>query len=220
VRDLDVRALVLAKAPVAGRVKTRLCPPYTATQAATLAAAALADTIDAVARSAATHRVLVLDGSPDLVATVGFDIIAQRGDGLDERIAAAFASHPFGPPLPQLLVGMDTPQLTADLLDDAMTALLSRSTDAVIGPADDGGYWAVGLRSPDTAAFLGVPMSRPWTYLAQRAQFDRLGLRVVTLPMLRDVDDAADAREVADIAPSSAFAEALRNTDDEMAASC
>ena len=82
-RTLDVRALVLAKAPVAGRVKTRLCPPYTATQAATLAAAALADTLRAVACSAASHRVLVLDGRPDVVAAAGFDVIPQRGDGLD-----------------------------------------------------------------------------------------------------------------------------------------
>lgn len=218
-RTLDVRALVLAKAPVAGLVKTRLCPPFTATQAATLAAAALADTLLAVTCSAASRRVLVLDGRPDVVAAAGFDVIPQRGDGLDERIAAAFASHPASP-LPQLLVGMDTPQLTAGLLDDAMAALLDSPTDAVIGPAVDGGYWAVGLRAPNAAAFLGVPMSRPSTYLAQRERFDRLGLRVVTLPTLRDVDDAADAREVAAIAPSTAFARALREVDDDMAALC
>ena len=216
---LKVRALVLAKAPVAGRVKTRLCPPYTAAQAAALAAAALADTLRAVAGSTAAHRVLVLDGRPDLVAAAGFEVMAQRGDGLDERIAAAFASHP-AEPLPQLLVGMDTPQLTADLLDNAMTALLDSSTDAVIGPAEDGGYWAVGLRCPNADAFVGVPMSRSWTYLAQRARFDRLGLRVATLPSLRDVDDVSDARCVADLAPSTAFAAALRQLDNEMAALC
>ena len=184
-----------------------------------MAAAALSDTLRAVAGSAASHRVLVLDGRPDLVAAAGFDVVPQRGDGLDERIAAAFASHPASP-LPQFLVGMDTPQLTADLLDDAMTALLDSSTDAVIGPSNDGGYWVVGLRAPNADAFLGVPMSRPSTYLAQRARFDRLGLRVVTLPTLRDVDDASDARDVADIAPSTAFAAALRMIDDEMAALC
>ena len=218
-RALDVRALVLAKAPVAGRVKTRLCPPYTPTQAATLAAAALADTLRAVASSAASHRVLVLDGRPDLVAAAGFDVIAQRGDGLDERIAAAFASHRASP-LPQILVGMDTPQLTADLLDDAMTALLDSSTDAVIGPADDGGYWAVDFELPTPLLFSASRCldRRPTSPNVQR--FDRLGLRVVTLPTLRDVDDAADAREVADVAPSTAFAQALRDIDDEMAALC
>lgn len=108
-----------------------------------------------------------------------------------------------------------------------MTALLDDDVDAVIGPADDGGYWAVGLRRCDAAAFIGVPMSRPWTYTAQRARLDQLGLRVVTLPSLRDVDNAGDARYVANLAPSTAFAKALRHIDDinnemddDKAASC
>lgn len=216
---LDVRALVLAKAPVPGRVKTRLCPPYTPTQAATLAAAALTDTLRAVRCSRARQRVLVLDGRSDMVAAPGFDVVQQSSGGLDERIAAAFADH-SATRLPQILVGMDTPQLTADLLDHAMTALLRSDSDAVIGPADDGGFWVVGLRSPNRDAFVDVPMSRPWTYLAQRARFDLLGLRVVTLPSLRDVDDADDARSVAAIAPSTAFAAAFREMADEMTALC
>jgi hypothetical protein len=61
-------------------------------------------------------------------------------------------------------------------------------------------------------------MSRPWTYAAQRARFDQLGLRVVTLPSLRDVDDAADARYVATLAPSTAFARAFREMQAEMQA--
>jgi rSAM/selenodomain-associated transferase 1 len=216
---LDVRVLVLAKAPIAGRVKTRLCPPYTPEQAATLAAAALADTLRAVAYSAASQRTLVLDGRSDLVSADGFEVVQQGGGGLDERIAAAFAAHAAAP-MPQILVGMDTPQLTAELLDQAMAALPDTSVDAVIGPAEDGGFWVVGLRCRNADAFVGVPMSRPWTYLAQRERFDRLGLRVATLPALRDVDDASDARCVADLAPSTAFAAALREMDDEMAALC
>ena len=143
-----------------------------------------------------------------------FDVIPQGAGGLDERIAAAFSAHPASQ-LPQLLVGMDTPQLTAPLLDHAMAALLDDSADAVIGPADDGGYWAVGLRCPSAEAFVGVPMSRPWTYLAQRARLEDLGLRVTTLPGLRDVDDVFDAHCVADLAPTTAFAAALSEIDDE-----
>lgn len=216
---LDARVLVLAKAPVAGRVKTRLCPPYTPEQAAALAAAALADTMRAVASSGASKRTLVLDGRPNLVVADGFDVVAQVSGGLDERLAGAFAVHAASR-IPQILVGMDTPQLTGELLDQAMAALLDTSVDAVIGPADDGGYWVVGLRCPNVAAFVGVPMSQPWTYLAQRARFDSLGLRVATLPSLRDVDDVSDARSVADLAPSTAFAATLREMDDEMAALC
>ncbi len=215
-RALAVRALVLAKAPLAGRVKTRLCPPYSSAQAAALAAASLDDTLRAVACSAASGRTLVLDGPPEMVSAAGFDVVHQCGGGLDARIAAAFGCHTGA----QILVGMDTPQLTPDLLDEAMTALLDTSVDAVIGPAEDGGYWAVGLRSPNVGAFVGVPMSRPWTYLAQRERFDRLGLRVVTLPTLRDVDDAFDAKCVADLAPATAFARAFREMDDARAALC
>lgn len=216
---LDVRALVLAKAPVAGRVKTRLCPPYTPAQAATLAGAALADTLRAVARSAAGHRALVLDGLPELVMADGFEIIPQSPGGLDERIAAAFAAYGASR-MAQILVGMDTPQLTASLLDQAMVTLLAPDVDAVIGPADDGGYWVVGVRCPNPDVFIGVPMSRPWTYCAQRARLKRLGLRVVTLPSLRDVDNALDAQAVADLAPSTAFAAALRAMEFERAALC
>lgn len=216
---LNARVLVLAKAPVAGRVKTRLCPPYTFAQAATLAAAALTDTLRAVARSAACERTLVLDGRPDMVAAAGFDVVAQSEGGLDERIAAAFGAHPASE-LVQLLVGMDTPQLTAAMLDEAMATLLDDDVDAVIGPAEDGGYWAVGLRCPNPDAFVGVPMSRPSTYLAQCARLDSLGLRVATMPGLCDVDDVFAARCVADLAPATAFAAALREIDGEMATSC
>ncbi|HEY3923703.1 MAG TPA: TIGR04282 family arsenosugar biosynthesis glycosyltransferase [Acidothermaceae bacterium] len=222
---LEARVLVLAKAPVAGQVKTRLCPPYTPPQAAALAAAALTDTLRAVVRSSACERTLVLDGRREMVEAAGcdqlsqFDVVPQCEGGLDERIAAAFGARPASQ-LPQLLVGMDTPQLTAELLDQAMAALLDYSVDAVIGPAEDGGYWAVGLRRPNAHAFVGVPMSRAWTYLAQRARFESLGLRVTTLPGLRDVDNVFDAHCVADLAPTTAFAAALREIDDVMAASC
>lgn len=222
---VEARVLVLAKAPVAGQVKTRLCPPYTPAQAAALAAAALTDTLRAVVRSSACKRTLVLQGRRETVEAAGldvlrqFDVIPQCEGGLDERIAAAFGAHPASQ-LPQLLVGMDTPQLTALLLDQAMAALVDDSADAVIGPADDGGYWAVGLRCPNAEAFVGVPMSRPLTYVAQRARLEGLGLRVATLPGLRDVDDASDAHCVADLAPATAFAAALREIHNVMAGSC
>ena len=83
--------LVIAKAPVAGRVKTRLTPPCSPADAAGLAAAALADTLAAVARSRrAARRVLVLDGEPGPWIPRGFDVLPQRGDGLAARLAAAF----------------------------------------------------------------------------------------------------------------------------------
>jgi uncharacterized protein len=196
--------LVIAKAPAPGRAKTRLTPPCTARQAAELATAALGDTLAAVARARrARRRVLVLDGSPGAWLPDGFRVIPQRGKGLAARLAAAFEDAGG----PAFLVGMDTPQVTPELLADGLTAL--RRRPAVLGPADDGGYWAIGLRRPDPRVFAGVPMSRATTGARQYERIRALGLGVERLPALRDVDDIDDALAVAALAPATRFAAAL-----------
>jgi rSAM/selenodomain-associated transferase 1 len=197
--------VVIAKAPVPGRSKTRLSPPCTPAQAAALAEAALADTLQAVAAAPAARRVVVLDGAPGDWLPVGFEVIAQHGDGLDERVAHAFADVGG----PALLVGMDTPQVTPELLAAGARALAADGTDAVLGLAADGGYWAIGLRRADRALFVGVPMSDGATGAAQRERLDAAGLRVAALPELRDVDTIADAEAVAALAPDGRFARTL-----------
>lgn len=194
---------VIAKAPLAGRCKTRLCPPCTPGQAAALAAAALADTLRAVAATPCERRVVVLDGAPGAWLADGVEVVPQRGGGLAERLASAFAD--IGGPA--LVIGMDTPQVTPRLLGHALRRLARG--DAVIGAATDGGYWAIGLRRPDPAAFHGVPMSDPATGAAQRARLRALGLTARELPALRDVDDIDDARAVAALAPQTSFARTL-----------
>ncbi|MFE1176885.1 DUF2064 domain-containing protein [Streptomyces sp. NPDC058773] len=188
--------LVIAKEPVPGRVKTRLTPPYTPREAAALAEAALADTLHTVLRAPVRRRVLVLDGVPGSWLPSGFDVVPQGAGGLDERIAAAFGHCDRGP---ALLVGMDTPQLTTDLL-----ARVGRDgSDAWFGPAADGGFWALGFADPARAAALvrGVPMSTDRTGAIQRRRLAEAGLSVSDLPVLRDVDTAADAAEVAACCP-------------------
>jgi len=199
---------VIAKAPVAGRSKTRLCPPCTPRQAAELATAALRDTLDAVlAVRGGVRRVLVLEGTPGPWLPQGFEVIAQRGDGLAARLAAAFDD--LGGPT--FLVGMDTPQLTPRLLADGLRAL--EDADASLGPAPDGGYWGIGLNTPDPAVFAGVPMSVESTGAVQRARLRSLGLQTAILPALRDVDLIADARAVAALAPQTRFAATLAAID-------
>jgi uncharacterized protein len=108
-----------------------------------------------------------------------------------------------------VLIGMDTPQVTPDLLTDAAQALVSGEADAVFGPAADGGYWLLGLRRPDRSLLAGVPMSRPDT---GRHQLDRLtsaGLRVAMMPELTDVDTVREAEQVAAAIPGSFFAAAF-----------
>lgn len=196
----SITLLVIAKEPVPGRVKTRLTPPFTPREAAQLARAALVDTLTAVAATPAHRRVLVLDGSPGPWLPPGFDVVPQRGGGLDARLAHAFAACTG----PALLIGMDTPQVTPELL----TVELS-GHDAVFGPAEDGGFWALGLAEPDPELVRGVPMSAPDTGAVQRARLVAAGLRVRDLPPLRDVDTAADAEAVAARAPHTRFAALL-----------
>jgi rSAM/selenodomain-associated transferase 1 len=197
--------LVLAKEPRPGRVKTRLVPPCTPVEAAALAEAALRDTLDVAARSRGAGRlVLVLDGSAPAWLASGVEVIAQRGGGLAERLAAAFADAGE----PAFLIGMDTPQITSALIDAGLAAV--EHADAAFGPAADGGYWGIGLRRADDAVFRGVPMSEPGTGAAQLRRLLALGLRTSLLPQLRDVDTIADAHAVAAVAPRSRFARALR----------
>lgn len=201
--------MVIAKAPVPGLVKTRLCPPCTPQQAAALAEAALADTLAAVAATPVARRVCVLDGAPGPWLPDGIEVIPQRGDGLGERLAAAFDDVGGA----ALLIGMDTPQVMPSVLADGLATLRAPGADAVLGLAPDGGYWAIGLRRPDADVFAGVPMSTRRTGAAQRARLLDAGRRVRLLPELRDVDTIKDARIVASAAPHGRFARALRGLE-------
>jgi uncharacterized protein len=201
----EVTIVVLAKEPVAGRCKTRLCPPLNAAQAATVAEAALADTLAAVAATPAARRLLVLDGRAGAWLPSGFDVVPQPDGGLDLRLGAAIEAADG----PALLVGMDTPQLTPALLRASAGTLMSDGLDAVLGPALDGGYWAIGMRRPRAEAFAGVPMSVEHTGEAQRRRLRELGLRWRELAPLRDVDTIEDASAVAASAPRSRFAAAV-----------
>jgi rSAM/selenodomain-associated transferase 1 len=201
-----IALLVIAKEPIAGRVKTRLCPPCTHQQAAALAAAALLDTLKVVARTPAARRVLVFDGDPGRWRPRGFELIAQRGSGLGERLAAAFEDVDG----PALLVGMDTPQLSTELLLEGLAALTRPDVDAVLGPALDGGYWSIGLKDTERrGVFEGVPMSEAGTCVAQQEQLASLGLAVYEQRTLRDIDTFEDAQAVAAEAPTTRFATTL-----------
>ncbi|MEV7214435.1 DUF2064 domain-containing protein [Kitasatospora cineracea] len=203
--------LVIAKAPVPGRVKTRLSPAFTPEQAAGLAEAALADTLAALALVPAGRRLLVLDGVPGRWLPAGWEVLPQVGGGLDRRLAAAFAhAARLAPRAPALLVGMDTPQIDPAALAAPLSAAERPGIDAWFGPAEDGGFWAFGLARPTSALAArllhGVPMSTVGTgrHLLDRLAAD--GLTVRELPTLLDVDGPADAARVAALAPGTRFA--------------
>ena len=200
----DTRLLVLAKEPVPGRVKTRLSPPCTLGEAAAIARAALLDTVDTVL-ALELPTVLVLDGDPGSWVPPGIEVLPQRGRALDERLAAAFEDAGA----PGVLVGMDTPQVTSALLAGAVESLGEVGTDSVLGRAEDGGWWCIGLRRADPRVFLGVPMGTSFTGAVQLRRLRALGLHCSELPRLRDVDDFEDAVAVAASIPGSRFASAV-----------
>jgi uncharacterized protein len=209
--------LVVAKAPVAGLAKTRLCPPATPRQAATIAAAALLDTLDAVAGLPCVRPVLAYTGRfadaeaacEIRAALAGWCCVPQRGNGFGERLACAHAdAAALFPGQPVLQIGMDTPQVGPALLSAALHRLAG--TDAVLGMAVDGGWWALGLREPAHAtALLDIPMSTPDTGRLTSLALAGRGLRMAELPVLSDVDTWDDALAVAETAPDSHFAAAV-----------
>jgi hypothetical protein len=198
--------IVIAKEPVAGRVKTRLVPPLTYSQAADVAAGALDDTLRTAAGAPARAYVLALDGAAGSWLPSGWQVVTQAAGGLDVRLTSAFASVPEGS---ALLVGMDTPQMCPGHLEsfDAIRF------DACIGPAADGGYWAIGFRDSAMAAQVipGVPMSAPHTGEVQLRRMHAAGLSVQILEELVDVDTIDDALHVARLVPGSSFAHAVIN---------
>lgn len=198
--DRATTVVVLAKAPVPGRVKTRLQPDFTPQEAAELAAAAIEDTLRAV-RAARVERVLLAwDGDLESWADE-FTVAPQRPGSLNDRLTWAFRAASAQSPGAVLLIGMDTPQVTAALLGTDWAG-----ADAVLGLSEDGGFWAIGLRSVDPArVFADIPMSTDRTGSAQLARLDALGLSVRLLPPLRDVDRPVDAAAVAERYPWLAF---------------
>lgn len=207
--------LVLAKSPVAGRVKTRLGAHVGLHEAAGIAAAALLDTLRACTDAVGVrscHLALAGDlrdgvrGQEVARALDGWTVRPQRGREFAERLVNAHLDLATGPG-PVVQIGMDTPQVTPLLLVDAARG--TREHDAVLGPAEDGGWWVLALGDPrHAAAIADVEMSTPRTHDDTRGALAGAGLRVGTTAVLRDVDTAADADAVAVQAPDGHFARA------------
>jgi rSAM/selenodomain-associated transferase 1 len=205
-----VQLVVIAKEPRPGFVKTRLTPACSPQQAASIAAAALADTLSTVCATPADRRVLALDGRAGGWVPPGIEVIAQREGDLGNRLHGAFEDCFAGADGPVVVVGMDTPQMTCAHLARAMRAIGDPAgPDAVLAAAEDGGYWLIGLRWLHPDAFRDMPMSDATTGAAQHRQLVRCGYRVATVDALVDVDTAADARAVAATIPRSRFARAV-----------
>ncbi|MGA8257767.1 MAG: DUF2064 domain-containing protein [Nocardioides sp.] len=205
----------MAKAPIPGLAKTRLAAGVGDEQAAEIAACALLDTMTAAEQAVgAGSCVIALTGSladaargPEIEAALThWQVFEQRGGSFAERLACAHVDAGTGA---LLQVGMDTPQITPELLLQA--GLCLEHHDTVLGPAEDGGWWVLGRHDPSAGlALRDVPMSTSSTYADTRAALLAAGLSVAVTVTLTDVDTVAEAAAVATAAPETRFARAWR----------
>ncbi|WP_421842262.1 TIGR04282 family arsenosugar biosynthesis glycosyltransferase [Mycobacterium sp.] len=213
---LPVTVLVVAKAPSSGLAKTRLAATVGDQVAANIAAAALLDTLDVVAAAPVAAKVVALTGDLETAAGAAeirqrldsFTVIQQRGTDFADRLANAHADAANGQPV--LQIGMDTPQVTVDLLIDCARQLLK--APAVLGLAHDGGWWMLGVRHAAAAECLrAVPMSQPDTGELTLKALHNNGIDVTRLEQLADFDVVADVAAVRDACrPESRFAQVTR----------
>ncbi len=214
---LPVTLLVVAKAPVPGLAKTRLAAAVGERRAAHIAAAALLDTLDAVAATPVAARVVALTGDIEAACRAdalrgllaGFTVVDQRGATFAERLVHAHADAAAASGFDAVLqIGMDTPQVSAALLESCAREL--DGSHAVLGPAHDGGWWLLGVPHPDVAhCLIDVPMSHPATGSCTREALQRNGVAVRMVDGLADVDTLADIPAVrVACAPSGRFAAA------------
>jgi len=190
--------VVVAKRPVSGFVKTRLVPPLTLDEAARIYRAILGDVIEQTAglapgRLATCVAVTPADAVREFEREVppGMTVVPQEGPGLAERLSELFVRF-RGEGFERVVVrNSDSPLLAPDYVLGAFDRLAA-DVDAVFGPDGGGGYNLVGLRAPRPRLFLGITMSTKSVLDETLARAAEDGLRAETLPVGRDVDDAAD----------------------------
>ncbi len=186
---------VMAKAPRAGRVKTRLSPPLTLEQTAALNIEFLRDTTENLATIPGTAGLISYTpvGDEELFDRLlpeTFALVPQRGDGFGERLLAAaedILSIGYGA---VCLIDSDSPTVPGAAFYQAVLALMEPGERVVLGPSDDGGYYLIGMKRAHREPFERISWSSG-SVLAETVERCRdAGLEVVMLPAWYDVDDA------------------------------
>jgi uncharacterized protein len=195
----EVRSAVaiMAKAPEPGRVKTRLCPPLSHSEAAQLYQCFLVDKIAQV--NGLQEAAPVVSYTPDESKPVfkdltppHFALIPQRGDDLGARLLFTF-DQLFRQGYTQVIViDSDTPTLPTAYLEEALKLIAAHENDVVLGPTEDGGYYLIGLRQPHRELFERMPWSTSQVFPETRRRSQQSGLTVTCTESWYDVDTAED----------------------------
>jgi len=193
--------VIFAKAPIPGQVKTRLCPPLTPDEAATLHGSFVLDTLERT-QAAVVKLQLPLDrylACAPSSAHVFFKIMAERqgvrlidqvGDDLGARMNQACETMFARGYKRVLIVGTDVPTVPLDNFKQALALL--ETNDLVLGPALDGGYYLVGLTRTAAGLFVGIPWSTELVLARTQEKATNLGLKTSLIPPWRDVDTMDD----------------------------
>jgi rSAM/selenodomain-associated transferase 1 len=196
-----VAVVVMARVPGFGPAKTRLCPPLTRDQAALGYRCFLLDRLDQLAAIEGVAPAIAYTpehGARQLarLAPPSFSLYAQRGPDLGARLDAILTELIEAGHAGAIAIDSDSPTLPMDWIALGARALASRKADLVVGPCDDGGYYAVGLRVPRAALFADMPWSTSEILSRTLERAGTLGLAVEQLPLWFDVDTEADLRRL------------------------
>ncbi len=192
---------IFSKAPLAGQVKTRLCPPLSLEEAAELYRCFLLDTVE---RACSLPNVQVClaftpsDSEPLFRQLLPFQLhyLPQRGTALGEREANVFVDLLEQGFSRVVILGSDIPTLPLAHLRTAFTLLEDAGNDVVIGPSDDGGYYLLGARALHPMLFKDIAWSTPAVFTETLAQALRVGLQVIQIPAWYDVDTEEDLQKL------------------------
>ena len=191
-----VAVAIMAKAPRPGTVKTRLCPPLLATEAAALYRCFLLDKIRAVGALIGAQPVMAY--TPDDARTEfdtlapSFALVPQRGPDLGARLHGILTQLLAAGHAGAMAVDSDTPTLPARFLQQAVDCLTRPGPDVVLGPTEDGGYYLIGVRRPHRELFDAMPWSTPEVLEVTLRRAAAAGLRAACLPSWFDVDTPDD----------------------------
>ena len=191
-----VAVAIMAKVPRPGAVKTRLCPPLLATEAAALYRCFLLDKVATVGALAGVHPVMAYtpeEAHAELAALApGFTLVAQRGPDLGARLYATLRILLEAGHRAAIAIDSDTPTLPPDFLQQAVDLLSRPGPDVVLGPTEDGGYYLIGVRAAHRELFEDVPWSTSDVLDVTLRRASRAGLETARLPSWFDVDTAED----------------------------